>query len=143
MKIDYLQTTYKLNDSVRFDRSGIRFNNIALTDEFGNTATLSGVVYHKNFKEYKADLIINTNNCLVLNTKPKDNPLFFGTAYATGVTTIKSGQNLLSFDISAKTEKNTKLFIPLTKSLSVSENSFITFINQEGYFKDGKRGKIC
>ena len=61
MKIDYLQTTYKLSDSVRFDRSGIRFNNIALTDEFGNAATLSGVVYHKNFKEYKADLIINTN----------------------------------------------------------------------------------
>ena len=67
----------------------------------------------------------------MLNTKPKDNPLFYGTAYASGVTTIKSGPNLLSIDISAKTAKNTKLFIPLTKSLSVSENSFITFINRK------------
>jgi predicted small secreted protein len=47
--------------------------------------------------------LINSNNCFVLNTKPKDNELFYGTAYATGVTTIKSGPASLSFDISAKT----------------------------------------
>ena len=38
--------------------------------------------------------------------------MFYGTAYATGVTTIKSGPNLLSFDISAKTGKNTILHSP-------------------------------
>ena len=48
--------------------------------------------------------------CLVLNTKPKDNELFYGTAYASGVTTIKSGPNSLSFDISAKTGKNTNFY---------------------------------
>ncbi|TAL71918.1 MAG: hypothetical protein EPN88_05265, partial [Bacteroidetes bacterium] len=128
MKIDYLQTKYKLNDTVRFDKNGINFNSTKLSDEEGNTATLSGTVYHKNFREYSADLIINMNNCLVLNTKPKDNPLFYGTAYASGITTIKSGPKLLSFDISAKTGKKTKFSIPLTKSLSVSENSFISFV---------------
>ncbi len=51
--------------------------------------------------------MINTNECMVLNTKPKDNELFYGTAFASGVTTIKSSNNSLSFDISAKTGKNT------------------------------------
>lgn len=129
MKIDYLQTKYSLNDTVRFDKNGFKFNNIKLTDEKGNIATLSGTVNHKNFHDYLADLIINTNDCLVLNTKPKDNELFYGTAYASGVTTIKSGPNSLSFDISAKTEKNTKFFIPLNTGQSVSQYSFITFID--------------
>ena len=131
MKIDYLQTIYKLNDTIRFDKNGIKFNAIRLTDEKGNFATLSGSVNHKYFKDYSADLLINTNECLVLNTKPKDNELFYGTVYATGVTTIKSGPTFLSFDISAKTGKNTKFFIPLNTGLSVSDYSFIAFVDSD------------
>jgi hypothetical protein len=132
MKINYLQVKYKLNDTIQFDKSGIKFNSIKLTDEKGNSATLSGIVHHKNFRDYSADIVINIpkpNECLVLNTKPKDNPLFYGTAYGSGVTTIRSGPNSLSFDISAKTGKNTKFFIPLNKGLSVSDYSFITFVD--------------
>ena len=131
MKIDYLQTKYKINDTIRFDKNGIKFNNIRLTDEKGNYATLSGSVNHKYFKEYSADILINTNNCLVLNTKQKDNELFYGTAFATGVTTIKSGPSSLSFDISAKTGENTKCFIPLNTGLSVSDYPFITFVGTD------------
>jgi len=139
MKIDFLQTKFKLNDTIRFDKNGFKFNNIKLTDEKGNNATLSGSVNHNSFRDYVANLIINTNECLVLNTKPKDNPLFYGTAYASGVTTIKSGLNSLSFDISAKTGKNTKFYIPLNKGLSVSEYSFITFVDS-GSTKEQKPG---
>ena len=129
MKINYLQTTYRLNDTIRFDKEGFKFNNVRITDIKGNIATLSGSVNHKNFRDYIADLIINTNknDFLVLNTQVKDNQLFYGTVYASGVTKIKSGPNLLSFNISAKTGKNTKFYIPLTKGLSVSDYSFITF----------------
>ncbi len=133
MKIDYLQTKYKINDTIRFDKTGIKFRNIRVTDEKGNYATLSGSINHKYFKDYAVDLTVNMdkNDCLVLNTQQKDNELFYGTAYATGITTIKSGTNLLSFDISAKTGKGTRVFIPLNSGLSVSEQSFITFINPD------------
>jgi hypothetical protein len=92
MKIDYLQTKYKINDTIRFDKAGIRFRNIKLTDEKGNNAVLSGTIFHKSFKDYSIDLLVSMdkNPCLVLNTQQKDNELFYGTAYATGVTTIKS-----------------------------------------------------
>jgi hypothetical protein len=141
MKIDYLQTRYKLNDTIRFDRNGIKFNNIRIIDEKGNSAILSGSVNHRNFRDYYADLIINmnSNECFVLNTKPKDNPMFYGTAYASGVTTIKSGPGSLSFDISARTGKNTKFNIPLNSGLSISEYSFISFVDS-ATTKEGKPG---
>jgi hypothetical protein len=77
------------------------------------------------------DLTINMNDCLVLNTQAKDNEMFYGTAYATGVTTIRSGPNYLSFDISGTTNKDTKVFIPLNSGLSISENSFVTFVSKD------------
>jgi hypothetical protein len=141
MKIDYLQTKYKVNDTIRFDKRGIKFKNIKITDEKGNYAVLTGSVFHKYFKDYSVDLTVNMdkNDCLVLNTQQKDNELFYGTAYATGVTTIKSGQNSLSFDISAKTGKGTKFYIPLNSSLTVSESSFVTFINPDTAGKEDEK----
>jgi len=136
MKVNYLQTKYSLTDTIRFDKQGIKFNDVRIKDPEGNIATLSGAVYHKNFQEYNADLIINiaSRGFLVLNTQLKDNPMFYGTAYVEkSVAKIKIDQNSLSFDISAKTSKsvktgkNSNLSIPLNKGLSVSEYSYISF----------------
>jgi len=137
LKINYLQTKYSLNDTIRFDRQGIKFNAVKIKDIEGNIATISGAVYHKNLKEYSADLIINiaAKGFQVLNTQSKDNPMFYGLVYGTGVAKIKSDQSSLSFDISAKTSKSPKtgktseLFVPISKGLSVSEYSYISFVD--------------
>jgi hypothetical protein len=141
MKINYLQTRYTINDSIRFDKTGIKFKNTRVTDEKGNSAVLSGSVFHKYFNDFAVDLIVNMdkNDCLVLNTQQKDNELFYGTAYASGVTTIKSGPNSLSFDISAKTGKGTRFYIPLSSSLSVSESSFVTFVSNDTAHMKGEK----
>ncbi|MGA1977304.1 MAG: translocation/assembly module TamB domain-containing protein [Bacteroidales bacterium] len=131
LKIDFLQTKYIINDSVRFDENNIIFKNVKVNDEKGNAATLTGYIHHKYFKAFSADLMINTHDCMVLNTRPKDNDLFYGTAFASGVTTIKSGPDNLEFDISAKTGKNTKFFIPLSNTETVSDYSFVSFINRD------------
>lgn len=131
IKIDYLQTKFKFTDSIRFDKSGIKFNNIQARDEKGNSLFVNGTVFHKSFKDFAVDLTLRTNDCMVLNTKEKDNELFYGTAYASGVTTIKTAGPLLKFDISAKTGKNTKFFIPLNTGLSVTEHNYITFIDSK------------
>ena len=128
LKIDYLQSKYKMSDSVRFNNKGIIFNNIKLFDDKGNLATLNGIVSHKNFKNFESNITINVNDCMVLNTKPKDNELFYGTAFASGVTTIKNTKyGSLEFDISARSGRNTRFYIPLNTSLSVSDVSFVTF----------------
>lgn len=133
LTIDYLKTRYTLSDSVRFDKSGIKFRNVKIRDEKGNPASVSGTVYHKYFKDFSADLSVNMNEkpCLVLKTQQKDNESFYGTAYATGVTKIKSGPKSLTFDISAKAEAGTRFYIPLNTGLSVTQHSFVTFINPD------------
>lgn len=134
MQVDYLRTVYTLNDSIRFDREGIRFNSVRFSDQANRQAVINGTVFHKNFRNYIADLTVtmNAGDFMVLNTTLQDNPMFYGNVFATGVVAIKTAPDLLSFDIVAKTGRNTKFFIPLSDELSVSEYSFITFIDSTG-----------
>ena len=100
-----------MNDTIRFDKEGIKFNNVRVKDIKGSTATLSGSVYHKSLRDYSADLIIKIPSgsfLQVLNTQLKDNQLFYGTAYASGSAKIKSDQNSLSIEVFATSGKNTK-----------------------------------
>ena len=139
-KVDYLQTRYSLSDSIRFDRSGIKFNKVVLSDERNNFATLDGTVSHQYFKDFGVDITVRPVDCMVLNTKAKDNDLFYGTAFASGVTTIKTSDQVITFDISAKTGRNTRFFIPLNSGMSVSENSFVTFIGEKNETSNDEQG---
>jgi len=130
IKIDYLQTQYKINDSIRFDNRGINFNNVRLVDERGNQGLLNGVLTHESFKNMAPNLTISIIDCMVLNTRDKDNELFYGTAFASGVTTIrKRAEDATVFNISASTGQNTRFYIPLNTSVSVSDVSFVTFVD--------------
>lgn len=138
LKIDYIQSKYSFSDSIRFDKSGVRFNNITLKDEKGNTGILNGTIFHNHFKDYSVDLTLKINDCMVLNTKPKDNETFYGTAFASGVTTIKTAGQVLKLNISAKTGKNTRFYIPLNSSQSIAQNSFISFVAPAGTDTENK-----
>lgn len=129
MKIDFLQTRYHFSDSIRFTRKGIEFRNVRILDEKKNQGTLNGMLSHNSFKDFGIDLNLNINRMLVLNTKPKDNETFYGTAYATGYAGIKGTPEKLSFRISARTDDNTSFYIPLSSSATVSEYPYILFID--------------
>lgn len=131
MKVDFLQTRYSFTDSVRFTKKGIEFRNVKLYDEKKNQGVLNGILAHRSFKDFRLDLNFDLKNVMCLNTKPKDSDIFYGTAYASGYVGIKGGVDKLSFNISAKTERNTSFSIPLSESATVSDYPFIIFVDSK------------
>lgn len=127
MTIDYLQSKFRFSDSIRFDDNKLVFDQIEVRDNKNNNAVVNGYVSHTNFKQWLVDLRINANNIMAFDTRAMDNSIFYGTAYASGVITIEGpGQNL-DFNISARTENNTRMYIPLNSGEEVSDYSFISF----------------
>ena len=118
MKVDFLQTRYSFSDSVRFNPRGIEFRNIKIYDEKKNQGTVNGNLFHSSFKDFRINLDFNVDKMLILNTRPKDNEYFYGTAYATGYAGIRGDPEKITFNISAKTEDNTEFFVPLNSSAS-------------------------
>lgn len=130
MVIDYLQTRFRFSDSIILKDQSYVFDSIEIRDDRGNLAMLNGAVSHNAFKDFDIDIKIDAQNMRVLDTRQKDNDIFYGTAFASGTINIDGDKQGLGLNISARTERNTRIFIPLNSSEEVSDYSFISFTEQ-------------
>ncbi len=132
MTIDYIKTKYQFTTETTIENNTLIFNNTNIFDNSGNEALTNGYVKFGPQKNISFNFDINTDNILALNTTGIDNEIFYGTAFLSGVINI-SGSNLgdVFVDISGRTERNTKVNIPLSRSESAEESGFVTFINNQ------------
>lgn len=129
MMVDYLRTLYKFNGTLGMTPSSIYFENIAITDIYNNKAKLEGFIAHRNFDNMRLNIDGSFTNFMVLNTTLKDNELFYGQGIATGIVNFFGPVSNLKISATAKTERNSKFYIPLTSSGTVEKKEFITFVN--------------
>ncbi len=125
--LDYTQTRYEITDWFDIAPDAIYFNNLRITDKFDHFGHLNGKITHENFENIAVDLEFNSRNLMFLNTRRENNDEFFGTVFASGKTNLTGSLDDLNVDVSVKTDKNTKFFIPLESSEEVSEYNFIKF----------------
>ncbi len=129
MTIDYLKTTYHLNGKLKMNPTQVIFNEVTVTDALQNKGFFDGYLTHLNYRNFRVVVNASFNNFQMLNTTAKDNSLFYGQAYATGVLNILGPFENLKISATARSEKNTRIFIPLTSYESVEKKDFISFIN--------------
>jgi len=138
LMVDFLKTTYSFTDFLHIENNNLVFKNITAYDYKGNTALVNGKITHQLFDNMFVDLNISANNFFCLNTKEKDNSLFYGTAFASGLISIMGPPDKIKIKIDAKTEKDTKFNIPLNSSSEISSENFITFINKNTINEEDK-----
>jgi hypothetical protein len=130
--INYLKTLYRFTGIIGLTPTSIFFKDIELTDILRNKGKLNGAVTHRAFSSMQINMDADFRNFQVLNTSMKDNSLFYGQAYATGDVNLSGPLSNLRISSNARTEKNTRIYVPLNGSSSVNKKEFITFVN----FKD-------
>ncbi|MBK0403718.1 translocation/assembly module TamB [Adhaeribacter sp. BT258] len=140
-KFGYLNTVYTFSDRVYFAENGIMFRGIKLRDIFGNTATLNGGVYHDGFNNMVLDLKTDFRRFMVLNTTREQNDLYYGSAIATGDASIFGPPSNLKLNVDARSEKGTRISIPLNTQAKASRQGFIRFVNANS--KDTTRVKVA
>jgi hypothetical protein len=125
--LDYTQTRYEITDWFDIAPDAIYFNDLRITDKYDHFGHINGKITHDNFEDIAMDIKFDSRNLMFLNTRRQDNDTFFGTVFATGNTRISGSLENMDVEISMKTDKNTKIFIPLESSEEVSQYDFITF----------------
>jgi hypothetical protein len=131
LTINYLKTHYIVNSSINLTGSKISINNGHIKDVAGNAGTLNLNLTHNYFKNIRFDASANVANFLSLNTKNVDNPLFYGTAYTSGVVNLNGNPDLINLAITAETGANSFFYIPLSSTSQVKESDFLTFVNSK------------
>jgi hypothetical protein len=129
MMVNYLKTQYRFHGKVAIKKNSIHFKQFELIDGFKNKGTVEGAIVHRNYTDFKITLDANFRNLQVLNTSAKDNELFYGQAYATGTVNFSGPFSNLKISGQAKSQKNTRIYIPINTSSSVNKKEFINFVN--------------
>lgn len=125
--VDFLKTNYTFNDKVTIANSDILLDNFVVKDVYNRNAMVNGNIRTKYFQDITLNLNIRPDNFQCMNTTEKDNDLFYGTVYASGLISITGPPNNINMAISVKTENNTSFFLPLPEGGSVTESNFLTF----------------
>ncbi|MXV50803.1 translocation/assembly module TamB [Pedobacter sp. HMF7647] len=134
MTVNFLKTAYHINDRVKVENSKIFLENLILRDVRNHEAIANGSVDMKDPNNPTIDVNLTAQNFMALNTTRKDNQLYYGVAYATGVFSFKGPTDNINIDIDAKTEDGTVFNIPLNSAETVSDKDFITFIKKDSNF---------
>jgi len=142
VKVDYLQTTYFINES-DIDLSSTYFNltNNKIRDDYGNEATMTGGISHDYFKDFRlANLTIDSDQFLLLNTEKKDNPDYYGRGIGAATVTFNGPFDQADINITAVSGENSSLTIPLTDERTAKKARFIEFVAKEDTVKQQSRG---
>ncbi|WP_461788239.1 translocation/assembly module TamB domain-containing protein [Pedobacter sp.] len=131
LTVNYLKTTYIIDDEVNVDNSAIVLTNLVLKDLEGHSGTANGTVDLKNINNPNIQVQLEAKGLMALNTTSKDNAIYFGKAYGTGKFVFKGPTNDMFIDIDAKTEKGTIFNLPLNSSETVTDKDFITFVSKD------------
>jgi len=129
LMVSYLKTMYRVNGVIGLTPTSINFKGLELTDIFRNKGKLNGYIKHENFNKMSINIDASFRNFQVLNTTMKDNSLFYGQGYATGDLKIHGPVANLKISSDARTDKNTRIYVPLSQSSSVDKKEFIQFVN--------------
>lgn len=130
MQVDYLNVIYSFSNEVVFNENIIQFNELTVFDPNSNTALLTGGIKHTYFQDMSLDLTIKPKKFMVMNLDRYQNEIFYGKAFATGEVRLSGPFTNISIEVDVKTEKDTKVSIPINYSVDVSQNDFITFTSE-------------
>ena len=130
--VNYLQTRYQVNEQHSLIQNNqIILHNFIVNDAAQASAQANGFINLQKMNDPTLSVDLTTDNFQILNTKRKDNELFFGTAYASGQFRFHGPTSAMAIAIQARTNPNTTITIPFNSSLTVSENDFIYFVDPE------------
>ena len=129
LTVNYLGTNYLVRGSIRVSNQSIDFQNLEMRDSKNGKGILGGAIHHKDFSNFSLAISSDFKNLQTLATTEKTNDLFYGQAFASGRMTITGPLNKLHISATARTENETKVYIPMQSTTTVERGSFIRFIN--------------
>lgn len=133
LSIAYTNVPYNATGTFHLDDDGIHFDDIGISDRYGNSGKITGAIYLNNFQDIVFDTQINVNEMECLNLSEQDNDVFYGNIFGTGIMNLTGSANNLKMDIDATTTGSGQIHIPLASSVTAVSSDLLTFKEEEKY----------
>ncbi|MGZ9736745.1 translocation/assembly module TamB domain-containing protein [Flavobacterium sp. GNP002] len=133
-KVKQLNAKFKsLNDKIVFSPNAILFDNFIIKDEKDNDLAINGKIDSANFSNFGFDLAIDADNFKAVNSKAKDNDLYYGELYLDNHLKLSGNLDNPIVEGNIKINKDTKFTIVLPQSdPSIADREgIVEFIDQD------------
>ena len=131
IKIDILNTTYTMTDSVELRPGVIDIKNVTIHDRDGHTALLNGEVRHRYFHDPSFDFTLtNAHDFLCYDTNAALNPIWYGTIYGTGSGTMHGVPGFIDIRVDMRTDARSSFTFVLDDKEEAIDYQFITFTDK-------------
>ena len=126
--VDYTKVRYSAPyGELRVESNHIYADGIKLYDPEGNVGAFNMDLNLNHLSNVMYDIWIDANKMLVLDTKSKDNDLFYGHVYATGSASFRGDKRGTKMEIEATSNDNSHFFMPLSGKEDVAYADFVKF----------------
>lgn len=131
MKIDMLNTTYSVRDSIVALPEGLFFSNAAIYDERGTRGVMNGQILWTHFRDVSYDLSFDVNNMLVMNTAQNADYTFYGTVFGTGSISLTGNDaDGMNIDMGLTTNRNTTFTYIKDGVTTAAAGEFVRFVDR-------------
>jgi hypothetical protein len=122
-----------IDDTVIVNDSGVIFDTFTISDEENNFLVLNGKIATTNFTDFGFDMGIDADNFRAVNSKAKDNDLYYGQLYLDSRLKVKGDINKPVIDGTISINKDTKFTVVLPQSDPgiVEREGVVEFIDQD------------
>jgi hypothetical protein len=126
---DYLKTSMSVSDTVNFTPRKIYAKNWSVLDAEGNKAVVNTSLLFPEEKPFELDIQANLDHYKILNTSREPNSIYYGLGYASGPMRVSGTIDNLVVSANLKSEKGTRLFIPLDREEDATEAEDYSFVS--------------
>ncbi len=127
--VDYTQVRYRAPSArLIINDNNFECRSVPIYDPLDNRGLLTAFLSLDYLSNISYRLRIAPQNMMVLNTTLRDNNIFYGKIFASGVAAIEGDKRGVNMDITATSGDNSQFFMPLTSQSNVMNAEFITFL---------------
>jgi len=132
-KVNYLNTKYLVRKAtVGLMKNKINLKPARIYDVNNQSGLITGDIRHTYFDKWNFNIQLNDiNNMQLLNTNQLQNDLFFGQGYGTGSASFTGPLEGIDIYLKVKTEKGTKVTLPLEDEEAQTSLSYVKFKKEE------------
>ncbi len=127
LKVGYTNVPYYVTGPFSVTDKGLILDDVTIRDRFDGTGTISGGILYDRLKDFRMDTRIKMKGMEAINMDEGDNQTFYGHLFASGDVLVKGSFESILLDVTARTDKNGNIHIPIDNASNDGKNDLLTF----------------
>ena len=131
-RISYTNVAYTLDGVMSIDGNGLKFKNIAVSDDYGGKGTLGGGIAFHELRDFNMDATLMMRRLKAIDIPDQDSPIMvYGDLALTGRSRITGPFNSLYVDADVATSGAGNVNVPVMSSSTAHGSDLLTFVQPD------------